>query len=315
MLEAAIDVHHHVLPPMWLAEAREHKAGGWAKHVLEWTPERSLEQMERYGIGTAIVTLGLPGVWWGDVASARRLARSCNEYAAAMRRDHPGRFGFFATLPMPDVDGSLTEIAYGLDVLKADGIGLLTSYADVWPGDPRLDAVFAELNRRGAAVYFHPTVPECCRGILPDVPVATLEYTFDTTRAVTNLLFTGTLTKYPDSHYIFSHAGGTIPMLADRIAHIGNGQTTIASRLPNGIAYEFSRLNFEIATSVSAPTFAALRNFTSVDRMLLGTDYPYVDVGETIPTFDALDLSGPEKRAITRANALKLFPAIQKQPA
>lgn len=310
MHDRRIDLHHHMLPAQWIAEARTHKAGGWAKHVLEWTPQRSVEQMDRHAIDVAVVSLGLPGVSWGDVAGGRRRARFCNDYAAAMKRDFPGRFGFFATLPMPDVEGSLAEIEYALDVLGAEGIGLLTSYSGKWPGDPSLDAVFAELDRRKCVAYFHPTIPECCQGIMPDVPVATVEYTFDTTRAVTNLLFTGTLTKYPGIRYVFSHAGGTVPMLAARIEHIGMGNERVAARLPKGIMYEFSRLNFEIATSVSAPTFGALRQFTSVEKILFGTDYPYVAMEETAAPFERMSLPAGERTAIAAGNALALFPGL-----
>lgn len=305
-----IDVHHHVLPPDWIAAARNHKPGGWAPHVLEWTPQGSIDAMDRHGISLAIVSLGLPGVWWAG-AEARRLARACNEYAAGMQRDYPGRFGFFATIPLPDVEGSLEEIAYALDVLHADGIGFITSYGDRWPGDPAFDPVFAELDRRGAVAYFHPTVPNCCNGIMADVPVSTVEYVFDTTRAITNLLFTGTLAKYRRMHFIFSHAGGTIPMLANRIAYIGGRTASVAGRVSGDLEAELRRLNYEIATSVSAPTLGALRAFVPVGRILLGTDYPYVGMDETIPHLDETGLSAAERRAIEAENPLALFPRLR----
>jgi len=162
-----IDVHHHILPPVYMAEARERVIaqgqGYLPAPVLQWTSENSLAEMNQNGVATAIVSISTPGIWFGDVQAARILARKCNEYSARLVRDHPRRFGFFAAVPLPDIEGSLREVAYALDVLKADGIGLMTSYGDKWPGDVSYAPVFEELNRRKAVVYIHPTGPNCCR--------------------------------------------------------------------------------------------------------------------------------------------------------
>lgn len=160
-------------------------------------------------------------VWFGDVQAARTLARKCNEYLAQLVRDFPDRFGFFAAVPLPDTEGSLQEITYALDTLKADGIGLMTNYGDKWPGDPAYAAVFDELNRRHAVVFVHPTPPNCCKNLVPHVPTAFTEFPHDTTRAVTSLLYSGSLARLRDIHFIFCHAVGTIPMLAGRIAELG----------------------------------------------------------------------------------------------
>jgi predicted TIM-barrel fold metal-dependent hydrolase len=306
-----IDVHHHILPRPWMDEV--HAIGapsrGWVPELVNWTPERSLEQMDRFEIATAIVTQGLPGVWFGDVQQARRLARASNEYAADMARRFPGRFGFFATLPLPDVEGSLAEAAYALDELKADGVWMLTSYDNVWPGDARFAPLFDELNRRKAVTYFHPTVPACCTGIMPDVPAAAVEYIFDTTRAVTNLLYTGTFTRCPDIRYIFSHAGGAVPMIAARLALIARGRPQVTERLPDGVQHELEKLYFEIATSVSPPTFSALLAFSPIQRILFGTDYPFVpDMAQTTAGLETAGLDPVELQAINHRNAARLFP-------
>jgi predicted TIM-barrel fold metal-dependent hydrolase len=162
-----IDVHHHFAPPFYVAETRDVVAA-----LVQWTVEKSLAEMDRYGVATAILSISTPGIWFGDVQAARTTARKCNEYAAQLIRDHPGRFGLFAAIPLPDTEGSLQEIAYALDVLKADGLGLLTSYGDKWPGDPVFHPVLEELNRRKAIVYIHPTAPSCCRNLMSYVPVA-----------------------------------------------------------------------------------------------------------------------------------------------
>lgn len=305
-----IDLHHHFLPPAWVAEARAHKPDNtWPSEIVNWRPAASIATMDRYAVETAIVELGLPGVWWAAPPDARRLARLTNEYAAEMARDYPGRFGFFATIPLPDVDGTLSEIAYALDVLHADGIGFLTDYGDKWPGDPAFAAVFDELNRRKAVVHFHPTVPNCCTALIPGVTAATEEYVFDTSRAITSLLMSHTFTRCPDISFIFSHAGGTFPMIAHRVVNliVGNPQR-LAAYPAGGPNAELARLYFDVATSVSAPTFAALRNFTTTQHIVLGTDFPYLPMSATIPDLDRLALSAPAAREINRGNAARLFP-------
>src|SRR5262249_25875944 len=157
-------VHHHAMPPDWLREAREQIAvtNRNLSPIATWSPQVSLDEMDRNGIRGALLSVTNPGIWFGKVEPARRLARACNEYLAQVSRDHPSRFGFFTCLPLPDTEGSLAEISYAYDVLKADGIGLMTSYDDKWPGDIAFAPVFEELNRRNAIVYLHPTSTNCC---------------------------------------------------------------------------------------------------------------------------------------------------------
>jgi predicted TIM-barrel fold metal-dependent hydrolase len=306
-----VDTHHHFLPPDWIAAAREHKpSGNWPPKVALWSPQRSLEAMDAHGISNAVVSLGLPGVFWGEAAGARRWARTCNEFAAGMRRDHPARFGFFATLALPDIDDALAELAYALDVLGADGVGLLTSYEDRWQGDASFDRLYAELDRRGATVFVHPTVPACCRGLFADVPPSTVEYLFDTTRAIVNLAFTGTLDRYPRINFIFSHAGGALPMAAARVEHIVAESEKLSARLPQGPGPLFARLFFDVATSLSKPTFGALRAFTTPDRLLFGSDFPYVSPSETVPALHELDADDGVRDAIAYRNAFRLFPRL-----
>ena len=149
-----IDVHHHIVPPFYLAENRERIAGSRGGQIsaawLDWEPRKALDAMDQHGVATAVLSLSTPGVWFGDAEAARRTARQCNDYAADLARSHPRRFGLFSVLPLPDTDGSLREIEYALDVLKADGVGLLTSYGDKWLGDAAYQPVFEELNRRKA---------------------------------------------------------------------------------------------------------------------------------------------------------------------
>ena len=198
-----VDVHHHFVPPFYLAENRERITASGGGRI-----NQAIAAMDEQGVATAILSLTTPGVWFGDAKAAAQTARRANEYAAALARNHPGRFGLFAATPLPDTDSSLREIEYAFNVLKADGIGLLTSYGDKWLGDAVYQAVFEELNRRKAVVFVHPTTSLCCRTLLPDVSPSVADIPQDTTRAVTNLLFTGAFAKFKDIRFIFTHAGG-----------------------------------------------------------------------------------------------------------
>jgi 6-methylsalicylate decarboxylase len=209
-----IDVHHHFAPPPRLTEVSTKELLN--ARTREWTPAKSIEEMDSTGVATAVASITNPGLWFGDNDATRRLARECNEYGAKMIRDHPGRFGLFAAMPMPAIDATLREIEYAFDTLKSDGIGLFTSYGDKWLGNAAFAPVFEELNRRKALVFTHPTAANCCGKLIVEVPPPMVEYGTDTTRAIASLLFTGTAARFPDIRFIFSHAGGTAPYLTER---------------------------------------------------------------------------------------------------
>ena len=278
--------------------------------IEQWTLTRTLEEMDRNGVATAIASITQPGVWYGQVEQGRTLARACNDYMARLVADHPRRFGFFASLPLPDTEGSLREIAYALDDLRADGIGLMTSYGDKWAGDPAFAPVLEELNRRKAVVYFHPTGAECCRGLMPAVTPNIIEYPHDTARAITNLLFTGSLLKFRDIRFLFSHAGGTLPVLAGRISQLATPRDK-AEKMPQGLNFELARLHYEMANSANRSAMDALRNIVPLSQVMLGSDYPYVPVGVTNDGLNNLGLSAAELKGIRRDNALTLLPRLK----
>ena len=197
-----IDTHHHIYPPRYKTENLERivKDIGVAPAALylNWSPGSAIEKMDKAGVGTAINSMSSPGVWFGDGDAGRARARECNEFGAQLGRDFPGRFGMFAAVPLPDTDGSLREVAHALDVLKLDGIGLLTSYANKFLGDPIFSPVLEEINRRKAVVFVHPTTT-CCGNLMPEVSGPLLEFPMDTTRTITSLIVSGTFGRYPTS--------------------------------------------------------------------------------------------------------------------
>ena len=308
-----IDVHHHILPPEYCRIVGAERIGAQlvSGKRPDWTPRHSIAAMDRNGIATAITSISSPGLWFGDAVETRKLARLSNDYAAAMRADHPGRFGLFACLPLPDVQGSLTEIAYALDTLKADGIGLFTSYGDKYPGDAAFAPVFDELNRRGAVVYFHPVAAACC-SCLPEIPAATLEFPFDTTRAVASLLFSGAFARCRNIRFIFSHAGGTVPFLAERMARL-EVRPDFREAVPDGVLAELKRLYFDTALSANAFAFDALLRLVATEQVLFGSDYPFAPeatMTATVKGLAGLGLDPAALAGIERGNALKLLPGL-----
>jgi predicted TIM-barrel fold metal-dependent hydrolase len=301
-----IDVHHHI-GPSFFQDAIKATAPEWRG----WSEKKALADMDQSGIATAIVSYTTPGVWLGEAQPSVGLARRCNEYAAQLVRDNPGRFGFFAALPLPDTDGSLKEIDYAFGTLKADGIGLMTSYEDKWLGDAAFARVFDELNRRHAVVYVHPTAPGCCRNLMAYVPPNLTEFIQDTNRAITSLMYSGSLARLRDIRFVFSHAGGTIPMLVGRMAQIGVRRPQVAAKIPNGIEYELKRLYYEVANSTTRPPIAALTSIVPISQIMFGSDYPFFPISVTTSGLTKVGLSDADVRAIERDNATTLFPRFK----
>jgi predicted TIM-barrel fold metal-dependent hydrolase len=309
-----IDVHHHYVPPFYFSDNRERIAAAAAGRMhpgyAAWTAEQALSAMDIAGVATAVLSLTTPGVWFGDAQAAARTARRVNEYGADLVRTHSGRFGLFAVVPLPDTESSLREIEYAYSALKADGIGLMTSYDDKWLGDPIYEPVFEELNRRKAVMFVHPTTGLCCRTLLPEVNPIMLEIPQDTTRAVVNLLFSGAFTRFKDIRFIFPHAGGSVPMVAGRMrqyAPANNSQT-----VPNGIEYELKRLYFDLAGTAYPPAIAALTRLVSTTQILFGSDNPFIPLAETADGVMNLGFSESDLQRVTHDNALRLMPALQR---
>jgi predicted TIM-barrel fold metal-dependent hydrolase len=302
-----IDTHSHFTIPKLYALAT---ARGVQQATLEkWTPEVSLEQMEEGGVATSIISISDPGVHFGDNAAARALARECNEYGAKVVRDHPGRFGLFAVLPLPDVEGALREAEYALDTLKADGIGVLSSYEGKYLGNPVYDPLWQELNRRKAVVYCHPYCAACgVQTTLTDAQNRGVEFVFDTTRTILSLLQTGAVARFADIRFIWSHGGGTVPYITTRLQ--GAGQ-----KLPKGVAYELQKFYYDTAQAFSPYTLPSFKKFVPTSQILFGTDFPLGGGAAAIVAKGLRDNGGfteGELRAIERDNALALLPRLAR---
>lgn len=267
--------------------------------------------MDKAGVATAVLSVTTPGLnfTYGDFA--RALARESNEYAAKIKSDHKGRFGSFAMIPLLDTEGSLREIEYALDTLKAEGIGLLTSYHDKWLGDPAFTPVMEELNRRKAVVYTHPTAADCCVNVVRDIPPVMIEFGTDTTRTIASVLFSGTAAKFPDIRWIFSHAGGTMPFLIERFVRHPLLQPDVKPMVPNGVLPELRGFWYDTAQTANAPAMAALTKVVPTSQIVFGTDYPYrTSIDHVKGLRDCGVFSEAELRAIERDNPLKLLPQL-----
>ena len=306
-----VDVHHHFIPPFWFDEVKDHisRQGGGriVPNWYGWSEERALERMDETGVATAIVSISAPGVWFGDVAQGRRLSRETSLFAAQMRQRHPKRFGFFAALPLPDIEGSLREIEYAFDQLHANGFVLMTSYGDRWLGDPSFDPVMQELDRRGAIVYVHPGSPACCSQLMSYVPPFLTEFTQDTNRTITSLMFSGQLVRRRAIRFIFSHAGGTIPMLAGRISQLSTSVPQLAAAVPDGVEAELRRLYYEVANSANRPAIAALLSLVPATQVMFGSDFPLVPIAATQAKLSGLGMSESDLASLSRGTAAKLF--------
>jgi predicted TIM-barrel fold metal-dependent hydrolase len=308
-----IDTHHHFYPPdyqkAWLDWEDAHKISHFANQV-GWTREKAVEELDKNGVATGVLSIAsTPGTWFGlDAAGAESMVRICNDYGAEMTRDYKGRFGLFATLSMLDVDATLREIEYVFDTLKADGVGLQTNYGDKWLGHDFYKPVFEELNRRKAVVYVHPLVADCCGHLSVGAFPAVIEVPHDTTRAITNLLLSGTLARLRDIKWLFSHAGGTIPMLAGRIdAFYSQRAHAAGSFAPDGIEAELRRLHYDTANATSAPAMAALMKLVPTTQITFGSDYPYFPLSQ-IETLRKMGLPLDDLWRIESGNAARLIP-------
>ena len=311
-----VDVHHHILPDFFWRETNEgeHPVGGIAPPP--WDQASTLAFIDDAGIDVAVTSISTPGVHVGDDARARSLARRCNELAATMVQKRPERFGSFAALPLPDVDGALAELSYALDILKMDGVVLFSNSNGVYLGDKRFEPVFEELERRSAIVFVHPTAspdPVAHQLGLPDLLI---DFTADTTRAVAQMLYSNRFAQTPNVKYIFSHAGGAIPYLAGRFAIVDEMNVVPGGDARGTAAAALRRLYYDTALAFSPPVLNMLREVVGFTQVLFGTDNPYLRRDMAIRCAEQIRqttaLSEVEREAVLHENAERLFPRLSR---
>ena len=306
-----IDFHFHLIPQFYQDAAYESGTGPAIGRYPDWSPELALETMDRFGIDIALTSLAQPGVQFGDPKKSLVLARRCNDYGSELAARWPKRFGALGLVPMWQTAEAVREIEHCLDVLKHQGVCLFASYGEKFLGDPWFDPVLAALNERDAVVFIHPAFHPSSRTLDLPWPGFMMEYLFDTTRAVANLVFGGAIVRFPRIRFVLAHAGGLVPYFAWRLSV----SPMIDARMPQLTRDEvFARLRrfwYDVALSPTAETLACLAGVAAPEQIVFGSDWPFANarvIAEALRTYEAIPLPDSQRAAIDRTNALSLFP-------
>jgi predicted TIM-barrel fold metal-dependent hydrolase len=314
-----IDTHHHVLPDFFWRETDNADAPVGGLAPLRWSKDATLSFMDDAGIDVAVVSVSTPGVHTGDSAKARALARRCNELSAELMHAKPDRFASFACLPLPDIDASLTELSFAFDVLKLDGVVLFTNANGVYLGDAVLEPVFEELERRQAVVFVHPNPSPDAAAHSLGLPDNLLDFPTDTNRAVAQMHYTNRFARTPNVKYIFSHAGGSIPYLAARLAIIDEMGFIAGGEERGTAAGMFHRMFWDTALVSTDPVFRMLRDVAGITQVLHGTDFPYLRRDLAVRSKQRIlqseALNEVERSAVLGGNAIDLFPRLHSLQA
>ncbi|MDQ8705423.1 amidohydrolase family protein [Streptomyces sp. LHD-70] len=304
-----IDVHQHLVPPFYrdlLAKAGISEAGGRA--LPEWSPEGALELMDTLGTASAVLSASAPGTGFvEETGEAAALARRLNDFSASLTAGHPGRFGFFATLPLPDVAAAAAEAARALDELHADGVTLLANNRGTYLGAEGPEPLWRTLDERGAVVFVHPA--ELPAPTVEGIPPFAADFLLDTTRAAYLLVRNGIVHRYRNLRFILSHAGGFVPYSSHRMA------LTIANdtrRSPLDVLDDFRSFYFDTALSSSPAALPTLLAFAQPGHVLFGSDWPFAPTPAGQYFANGLDTFAPPEqlRSINRASAEALFPRL-----
>ena len=310
-----IDTHHHILPDFFWRETNSAHAPVGGLAPLQWSKEAMISFMDEASIDVVVMSVSTPGVHIGDSQRARSLARHCNELAAELVHERPDRFASFACIPLPDIDASLEELSYALDVLGLDGLVLFTNSNGVYLGDTALEPVFEELERRKAVVFVHPNPSPDAVAHSLGLPDNLIDFPTDTNRAVAHMHYTNKFARTPNVKYIFSHAGGSIPYLAARLAIIDEMAFIPGGEERGPVTSMFRHMYWDTALAASDPVLRMLRDIVGVDQVLYGTDFPYLRRDLAIDSkqriLESSELNDSERRAILGGNASRLFPRLR----
>jgi predicted TIM-barrel fold metal-dependent hydrolase len=315
------DVHAHFVPDFYADAlvAAGHSRPDGMPAIPAWTETDALATMDRLGVRKALLSISSPGVHFGDDSAARLLARRVNDEAHALRRAHPDRFGSFAALPLPDVDGAVSEAIHAIDHLGAEGVVLQSHHHGLYLGDPRLDPLYRELDRRRKIVFVHPTSPacSCCPRLAVTYPRPMLEFMFETTRSVTDMVLGGVLKRFPGLKVIVPHAGAVLPTLLNRIELV-SALVRASDGGPAPSMREAVRgLYFDLAGAPVPHMLGALLDVADHKRILYGSDYPFTPAAGCEVLLRLLEdtrlLDGPLRDMVLRDNAAALFPVAESR--
>ncbi|MEU1407888.1 amidohydrolase family protein [Streptomyces sp. NPDC005728] len=310
-----IDVHQHVIPPdRGRAIAARAAAVRWPAPA--WDEQSAIAMMDRRSIATGVLSYAAPLAGPHDVGGARVVARSVNEYTAELVKNRPDRFGHFAVLPLPDVDGALAEAAHALDELHADGVMVLSNAHGRYLGDPAFEPLWAELDARSAVVLVHPTAPPGTP--VPEVPPPLADFPYDTTRAALHMTVRGVPRRYPRIKVILPHAGGFLPYAVHRFAlaaHLpGGASADDPGGTPEDFVTDLRRFYFDTAFSTGPASLPSLLAFAAPEHILYGSDFPMLPEDWSTGFDTALDeyphWEPGRLHAVNRGNAELLVPRL-----
>jgi predicted TIM-barrel fold metal-dependent hydrolase len=311
-----IDVHAHFVPDFYreaLIAAGHERPDGIAA-IPGWDEQRALDTMDELGIDTAVLSISSPGVHFGDDRAAADLARRVNDEAARLVAEHPGRFGFFASVPLPDVPAALVELDRAMGELGAVGAVLETNHHGQYLGDPALEELHGELAGRGGVLFVHPTAPFCGRELALGYPFPMLEFLFETTRSITNLVVSGALARNPGLKVIVPHAGAVLPVLANRIDLLLPLLGAPGQPMPPSMKEALRTLYFDLAGAPVPELLGALLAVADHEHILYGSDWPFTPAVACAALAERIDttplLAEPLRTAVLSGNAARLFPAL-----
>jgi len=315
-MSLTVDLHHHVIPEFYWDATNEDGNVAGGINPPRWSLDGAIAYLDEAKIDVAIASISTPGVHLGDDAAARILARRVNEYLADIKRDLPDRFGAFAALPLPDIEGSLDQISYALDLLELDGVSVMTNAGGSYLGDSRFDPIFDELQRRAAVVFVHPIASPDPVAHTLGLPDSLLDYPADTSRAIAKLHYSNTFARTPDVKYVFVHAGGTIPFLASRFAIVDQMDVIPGGHERGMFADVLPRLHWDTASAFSDPVLHMLRSVAGLENVMFGTDYPYprdaISIGGLRHLQNTGELDEGERRGLLGETACRLIPRLAR---
>jgi 6-methylsalicylate decarboxylase len=315
-MSRTVDLHHHVIPDFYWEASNEDGDAAGGINPPRWSLDGAIAYLDEAGIDVAVPSISTPGVHLGDDAAARTLARRVNQYLADLKRQRPDRFGGFAALPLPDVDASLEQIEHAFDVLELDGVSMMTNAGGSYLGDSRFDPIFAELQRRGAVVFVHPTASPDPIAHTLGLPDSLLDYPVDTSRAIAKLHYSNTFARTPNVKYVFAHAGGTIPYLASRFAIVDEMNVISGAQERGAFADVLPRLYWDTASAFSDPVLHMLRSVVGLGNVVFGTDYPYprdaISIGGLRQLQNTAELDNGERHGVLGGSAARLIPRLSR---